>query len=137
VNVVIDASLAIAWTVASQRTSAADSLLRTANAVFVAPSIFAFEVRNALVKAERQQRITREIADEAIAFIANQLTALEALPDESLLADIVALARGEGLSFYDACYLEAASRLSATLASRDAPLLAAAARRNVVIYDAR
>lgn len=135
--VVVDASLAISWTIASQGTLAADALLRTANVQFVSPFVFALEVRNALLKAERQKKCSPKVTDEAIDFIANQLVTLESPPDENLLAAIVELARSERLSFFDAAYLEAAARLPGTLATRDSAMLQAAARHNVLAYDAR
>jgi predicted nucleic acid-binding protein len=59
-------------------------------------------------------------------------SSLDSAADEAL-----ALARVERLSLFDAFYLDLAMRLGATLASRDAALLAAAGRRGVPVEDLR
>lgn len=135
--VVIDASVAVSWCVASQSTAASNLLLNSANAQFVAPHVFSVEVRNALLKAERNRRVQPRVVDEAIQFIVGQLVTCEPTSDEAHLQVVFELARSEQLSFFDALYLECASRRAVTIATRDEPLLRAATRRNLSIYDAR
>lgn len=135
--IVVDASIALSWVIASQNTDAANALLRTANAEFVAPYIFQFEIRNALLEAERRDKAQPCAVDEAIHSIMANFVSCEPPPDEPHLLLVFDLARQERLSFFDASYLECAMRIAATLATRDGPLLEAAARRNVTAYDAR
>ena len=52
-----------------------------------------------------------------------------------LTTETLVLARQEGLTVYDASYLELALRLAAELASRDQELLAAARRRGVAVLS--
>lgn len=133
---VIDASIAHSWVLETQKTPAAFALRTLASATFIAPFVFVFEVRNGLARAERQDRLEATATDRALALL-HALVNLEAPPDDEVLAGALLLSRRHHLSFYDACYLEAALRLGATLASRDAPLIDAAAREGVAVYDAR
>ncbi|GIK50445.1 MAG: type II toxin-antitoxin system VapC family toxin [Hyphomonadaceae bacterium] len=133
---VIDASVAHAWVLQSQKTAAAFALRTLANTAFVAPFIFSFEIRSGLAKAERQQRLSASATDTALQIL-HAVVHIEAPPDELILTETLSLSRRRHLSFYDACYLEAALRLGAKLATRDAPLLAAALQEGVSVYDAR
>jgi predicted nucleic acid-binding protein len=90
------------------------------------PSIWALEVVNALLVAERRKRISR--ADSAAAWAALQKMPIEIDSETGLRAgsDILSLARQQKLSAYDAAYLELAMRLGVPLASLDVLLRAAA-----------
>jgi predicted nucleic acid-binding protein len=134
--VIIDASVAHAWVLESQRTDAARALQSASNVSFVAPYIFAFELRSGLLKAERQSRLTTATTDDALRLIFT-IVNLEPPADESLLEEATKFSRRHQLSFYDACYIETAHRLGAALASRDGPVLSAAARDGLLTYDAR
>lgn len=132
--IVLDASVAVAWALPSQSTRAADDLARRrAELRLAAPGIFWLEVRNALLAFERRGRINSGVVDAELAVFDASVAAI----DDGAPEDIFALARAERISVYDACYLELALRVGAELASRDAALLAAGARRGVSLYDAR
>ncbi|MGH6952442.1 MAG: type II toxin-antitoxin system VapC family toxin [Vitreimonas sp.] len=135
-KLVVDASVALAWTLSTQKTSAADALRVLANIEFVAPFIFVYEVRNALRKAEREKRISGADADQALAEFDTVMEVVEP-PDEASIADALKLARDCNLSFYDANYVELARRIGCTLATRDGPMIAAAPKAGIAIYDAR
>ena len=96
-----------------------------------APSIFWYEVRNVLVVNERRGRISPERTD---AFLAS-LTELpiEVVPVPAELG-VVDLARKQGLSVYDAAYLELASRGGDPLATLDGALRVAASKVGVRIF---
>lgn len=136
-RVVIDASVAFSWIMATQSTKSAEALRALANAEFVAPHIFGFELRNGLLRAERQKRLSRAAADLAIADILSAIVRVDDPPDPGVMEGTLDIARMHGLSFYDACYLELAQRLGAPLASRDAPLIAVAEMRGIGAYDVR
>lgn len=133
-SVVIDASIAFAWALPSQRTVSASMLSQRES--FMAPSLFAFELRAGMLAAERNRRLSRPIVEREIAAIL-ALVELAPSPDEDTHAATLATARATGISFYGACYLELAHRERAELASRDGPLLGAATRLGVAVYDAR
>jgi len=87
------------------------------------PRHWRLEVRNALLVAERRDRLS---VDE----VNRRLHALAALPihtdDEPRLDVALALARAHDLSIYDALYLELAQRHASALATLDAALARAA-----------
>lgn len=136
-RVVIDASVAFSWILATQTTQAADALRALANADFVAPYIFGFELRSGLLRAERQNRLSGAAADLAIADLLGAVVRLDDPPGAEGLEAALSAARTHGLSYYDACYLELAQRLDGALASRDAALIAAADKAGLQTYDAR
>jgi predicted nucleic acid-binding protein len=135
--IVLDASGALAIVLASQTTPASEAFFSRPLQELIAPAIFAFEVRNALLRAERRGLTGPDLVD-----LANErlgaLVELRAWSSRSHdLARLVSLARREGLSLFDAAYLELAEHESAAIASRDGPLLEAAERRGVQTHDLR
>jgi len=136
-RVVVDASVAFAWILATQVTRAGEALRALANADFVAPYIFGFELRNGVLRAERQKRLSREAADLAVADLLGAVVRLDDPPGPEIMEAAFDIARTSGLSFYDACYLELAQRMGAELASRDGALVAAAEKFGLRAYDAR
>lgn len=134
--IVVDASAVLARILPGQATRAADELLASRTS-FVAPAIFAVELRNALLKAERRRLIGPAQSERALVF-ADALIETET-PDFTTggLTPVVGLARAERLSFYDAAYLDLAARKGAELASRDVSLLEAARRRGLIVHDLR
>ncbi len=129
---VVDCSVAMGWVFADEASAEGDAMLdyiRDFGALV--PGLWFLEVANVLVQAEKRGRI--------LPFdIAVRLDLISALPiavDQNMVgrawSDILELARAEGLTVYDACYLELAARRKSPLFTRDKALLAAAARRQV------
>jgi predicted nucleic acid-binding protein len=136
--VVLDASVVAAWYLDGQATASADLLLRQAAELeFAAPHIFSVEVLNLLLVAERRGRIRQARTEELL----EGLDRLQIQVREPLEArrrqTVLALARREGLTAYDALYLDLAISDGAELASRDGALLAAAQAQSVIIRDLR
>ncbi|KAF0174652.1 MAG: PilT domain-containing protein [Alphaproteobacteria bacterium] len=135
---VIDASVALAWTIESQSTAAATSLKQRAVAHdFIAPQIFRLETRNALLKAERRKFIEKADLESAMMVLAELGVVFVDNPDDIEIDSAMHLARTERLSLYDALYLQLAMTEQALLASRDGSLLTAAMSRDVPIEDCR
>jgi predicted nucleic acid-binding protein len=129
---VLDSSLALCWCFEDEATEGTGQLLehlRTESAAV--PNLWHVEIANVLGLAERRRRIT---AAETAQFIA-LLEALEIDVDEETWSQafgrILALARQERLTAYDAAYLELAMRLGVPLASKDRELCDAAERVGV------
>lgn len=131
---VLDCSIAVAWIFDDEAGPETDELLDRLKATraFV-PALWRLELGNVLIQAERRGRIT---ASRIAAF----LELLGALPivtddetDNRALREILALARSESLTTYDAAYLDLAMRRSLPLATRDTALVRAAKRVNVEI----
>jgi predicted nucleic acid-binding protein len=136
-EVVIDASVALAWCFRDQRTEATAKLLERVQTDDAAvPSLWHLKVANVLALAERRRRITPAESRELIAL----LETLEIVVDEETpshaLGRVLDLAREERLTAYDAAYLELAMRLGVPLASKDVDLCDAAARLGVSVLRA-
>ena len=129
---VVDASAALEWVFTDEASADSDRLFgRIAKEGATVPAIFHSELSNVLLQAERRKRITREYSSERLAVIAGLrlTTDLESIPRAG--RETLTLARNEGLTVYDAAYLDLALRLAVELATRDKELIAAAKRNGV------
>jgi predicted nucleic acid-binding protein len=136
--IVIDASAALSLALLSQRTQASAAFAAIARpGLLIAPPIFPFEVRNALLKIERRQGLARVDVDAQLAAIDALVGRLGPPFDAAAFSRVTRLARAEALSFFDACYLALAMAEGAGLTSRDGPLLNAARRLGVPSHDLR
>lgn len=134
---VLDCSVAVAWCIEDEAAAETDALLeRAASEGALAPGLWPLELANVLLQAVRRRRL--EVAD-AMA----RLELLRALPiriDEATAErawrETLALARSEGLTAYDAAYLELAMRAGLPLASRDRELRQAAGCNGVALLPA-
>ncbi|MDD3354815.1 type II toxin-antitoxin system VapC family toxin [Zoogloea sp.] len=129
---VLDNSVVVGWFLEDQATPYADAvgvLLEQEQAVV--PALWELEFANVLRTACRKQRLT---ADEAHQII-EQICALPILIDRETPgpAELLALALRYNLSSYDAAYLELALRRQIPIATKDAPLQAAAQATGVGI----
>ena len=136
-ELVIDASVALAWCFRDERTEATAKLLeRVQTDAAAVPSLWHLEVANVLALAERRRRITPAESTELIAL----LETLEIVVDEETpshaFGRVLDLARQERLTAYDAAYLELAMRLGIPLASKDDNLCDAAERVGVSVFRA-
>lgn len=135
--VVLDASAALSFLAASQATRASESFRSGAGAVeFIAPWIFGFEMRHALLKLERRALVGPQALDADLAAL-ERLIALAPAPSALDFAALIALARSVGLGLYDAAYLALALDRGCALASRDGVLLDVAMRRGLSVCDLR
>ena len=131
---VLDASIILAWMFEDERTSEIDAIaadLPTAEAC--APGLLRVEVANVLAMSKRRGRISAALLERFLVRLEALPIVHEPGPEPRVLRDIVRLARTEGLTVYDATYLELALRCQASLASRDNTLRAAAQRLGVPI----
>ena len=99
----------------------------------VAPRIWWYEVRNALLMSERRGRISSQQVAEAVAQSRRLRVEMDDSPDESSLFE---LARRFNLTIYDAAYLEVALRRSLPLATLDRRLRTAARETGVALHGA-
>jgi predicted nucleic acid-binding protein len=133
---VLDCSVTMAWIFDDEDDPRAAAVRdRLGGDVALAPSIWPLEVGNALLVAERRERVSRA---EALRF----LEVLRQLPiDVDVTEAMVALdralqiARETGVSAYDASYLELAARFGVPLATLDRRMVAAAAQVGVALCE--
>lgn len=131
---VIDTSVALVWCFEDEASPTSDALLdQVRDEGAVVPGLWHLEVANVLLQAEKRGRITG-------ADIAMRLRLIAELPidtDSETAArawrEILALARAEGLTTYDAAYLELAIRRGLPLLTKDQALIAAAQRTGVAV----
>jgi predicted nucleic acid-binding protein len=133
-NLVLDASIALAWCFNNEATAAADRVLdRLAAESAAVPAIWPLEIANVLALSERRRRITPAASAEFIALLGTLAVIVDDETPARALGRILDLAREQRLTAYDAAYLELAMRLGVPLASKDAKLCDAAERVGVSV----
>jgi predicted nucleic acid-binding protein len=124
--IVIDASMALAWLFERQQPSDRDRANRLLAACgdvpWWIPGLWHLEVANALLVAERRSVLPPADSDCFLSRLSSLPIHTEREPTPERRARILALARSQRLSSYDATYLELAQRLGAALASFDRQL---------------
>jgi predicted nucleic acid-binding protein len=131
---VVDSSVTLAWLLPDEQYAGLDALadaLETGPAQ--APPLWALEVRNALVTAQRRKRITERELDKLLKIIDGLPIELDTAPPVETGPAVVACARRFGLTTYDAAYLELAQRLGLPLATIDVALADAARKAGVTV----
>lgn len=131
---VLDCSIVMAWCFEDEADNYADSILELlADSEAIAPSIWALEVANVLLAGERRKRLTEA---DSMRFI-NLLGELPIIVDKETsgraLSETIAIGRRQGLSSYDAAYLEIAMREGMALATLDDRLKRAARKCGVML----
>lgn len=131
---VVDSSIALSWCFKDEATPETDrvfEMVRDEGAVV--PSLWHLEVGNVLLAAERRKRISAEDVAARLRLISALPIATDQETSAKAWGDIVSVARIEGLTTYDAAYLELAIRLGAVLLTKDEALARAARRRGIIV----
>ena len=132
---VVDCSVAVAWCFEDECTPGLDALLdQVQRDGALVPTLWIAETSNVLLLACRRGRIRKEAVHE-------RLSLLDMLPiaiDDDAVgpvwrSSVLTLADAEGLTFYDAVYLELSIRRGLPLATKDAALRGAAGQRGVPV----
>lgn len=118
---IADASVGLAWVVPAQASAATDQLLDNVagGRPLVVPSLWPFEVANALLVLLRRKRILAEERRQALDALGHLPLVVDDEGPRVAFRRISELAAEHGLSIYDAAYLELALRRALPLASRD------------------
>ena len=127
--IVLDASVAVAWAFEDENSAYTNrvlDMLVTSSAQV--PSIWPLEVANALLSAERRQRIGTAETARFIALLSGLPVDVVGIAREHTMGVVLDLARTHGLTVYDACYLFLAMREGLPLATQDGRLRSAASR---------
>ena len=123
---VVDASAAAALLLAEEEGEEVAELIRNTIAIngqIFVPGLFWFELGNVLVTAERADRLTARSSSQALSDFTRLPIVTHPQSDFTAADRILTLSRENGLSYYDASYLELALRLRAPLKSYDSHLL--------------
>lgn len=133
---VLDNSVVMAWYFQDKTNDLADSALTSLdNHQAYVPAVWPLEVGNALLVAERRQRLG--IADVAriLELLENLPIAVEQESPARMLTEVLALARDLRVSTYDASYLDLAMRLALPICTLDHTMLAAARECGLQVFE--
>jgi predicted nucleic acid-binding protein len=128
--------MTMAWCFEDEATPYSESILESLNdgEAFV-PPIWSLEVANVLLVGEKKKRLLPAQSLRFVELLRGLPITLEA--DVRPLAEIFGLAREQGLTSYDASYLDLALRAGLPLASLDDDLVEAAERMGVPRFAAQ
>ena len=131
---VVDCSVTMAWCFENQSDGYTRGILsRLEREEASVPSVWPLEVANSLAVAERRKKITRAVTARFIAILGALPVFVEEDTHRRALGTILAIAREQSLSTYDAAYLELALREGLPLATRDQSLRRAARSLGVAL----
>lgn len=133
-SLVVDSSIAAAWCFPDERTDYTNAVLQLLSppSEAVAPRLFAYDIRNCVLMGLRRKRITKT---EAETFLDSVQILPIRLEDPESYGALFELANSEGLTVYDAAYLDMAMRKGLPLATLDTALVRAAGRSGVAILQ--
>ena len=133
---VVDASVAIAWCIEAESTDVSVAMLdRLQDYEGVVPAIWPPEVANALLAAERRGRLTPALTEQALQRLTDLPIAVVDRPLPDAFGMVLALARQEFLSAYDASYLSLAMQQGCSLVTLDRRMRAAAERLGIPLAE--
>lgn len=130
--VVVDASVAIAWLFEDELDEPAQSVADlVVEEGAIVPSLWQCEVANVLLASERRGRCSAAFVTQSIERLSRLPIAIDDDTSSATLLGTLELARQQGLTVYDAAYLQLALAHSVPLATRDKDLIAAAGRAGI------
>lgn len=134
--VVLDCSIAMAWCFADEADELADRVL---DAISVSearvPQVWALEVANVLLSAERRGRVTEADSTRFLGLLGDLPIHIDERASSTAFTGVLATARRCGLTAYDAAYLDLAMRVELPLATRDEQLRAACRDVGVALFE--
>lgn len=132
---VLDASVAVSWFLPDEPDPYPTHVLeKFPEDQAQVPSIWASELANVLLMAERRKRLTSTETASVLARLQHLPIEVVSLEVDVILAQVLPLAREHRLSVYDAVYLALAIREQIPLATLDQDLIRAARTADVPIY---
>jgi len=134
---VLDTSVTMSWCFHDEANAYADAVLDSlTHHAALAPSIWPLEVGNVLLVAEKKTRIAPLDSLQFLSLLSSLPIHVENLTQQRMLDAVFLLAREQGLSSYDAAYLDLAIQNGLQIATLDQSLQKAAARKGVGLYMA-
>ena len=134
---VLDCSVTMSWCFSDEVNDFADAVLDfIAESEALAPVIWPLEVSNVMLVAERRGRISKAQLMRLVELLGALPVTVDISTSERAMGAILAVAREQRLSVYDAAYLELAMREGSPIASLDEQLKTAAERCGVPLLKA-
>jgi predicted nucleic acid-binding protein len=124
-RLVLDSSIALSWCLPDEG-GTSQIQQEVADSGAIAPAHWPLEVANALLIAERRQRIDAEFRRAVLRDLAALPITLDSETSAHAWGETLRIADSRGLTTYDAAYLELAQRLALPIATLDAELRVAA-----------
>lgn len=133
---IIDTSVVMSWCFEDEENSYAEAVLDSLEdgEAFV-PGIWPLEVGNVLLVAERKKRLSRASVVRFLELISSLPLIVEQETPDRILREIVSLAREQGISTYDASYLDLAMRTDLPISTLDASMRKAARKLKIPAYE--
>lgn len=136
-GIVVDASVALAWCFPDEASEYADLVLMALKGRrVIVPAVWALEVANALVVAERRKRVKQPEVRRFVELLGGLTIIEHAQTITDTVSNVLPLAREYDLSAYDAAYLDVAVRQGAQLATLDRTLETAGRSAGIEIFKA-
>lgn len=134
---VLDTSMALAWGFPDESAPAADRFWDEVErgARLVVPALWWYECANALVVARRRDRLSEGQCHRMSALLASLPIETAAVPSGVDLLRLQLVAVRNGLTAYDAAYLDLAQSVAAGLATLDERLASAASDLGLTIWQ--
>lgn len=134
-QLVLDASIALAWCFDDEASPATEALLdQVSTHGAVVPTLWHLELGNVLLAAERRGRTVQGGIVVRLRLFARLPIETDVETSERAWRETLVLARAEQLTLYDGAYLELAVRRGLPLATKDRDLAAAAKRVAVAVW---
>lgn len=134
-QLVLDASIALAWCFDDEASPATEALLdEVSTHGAVVPTLWHLELGNVLLAAERRGRTVQGGIVVRLRLFARLPIETDVETSERAWRETLVLARAEQLTLYDGAYLELAVRRGLPLATKDRDLAAAAKRVAVAVW---
>ena len=132
---IIDNSVVMSWCFKDETNQYADAVLdRLLESTALVPSIWPLEVVNVLLVAERNKRLREADSVRFITLLSQLPIIVEYERTGRIMKDLLALARANNLSSYDAYYLDLSMRKGFPIATLDTQLIEAARKTDVPIF---
>jgi predicted nucleic acid-binding protein len=132
---VVDNSIVMSWCFKDETNQYADAVLeRLSEGTAFVPSIWPLEVVNVLLVAERKKRLSKAGSVRFLTLLSQLPIIVEHGRPERIMMDLLALARVNNLSSYDASYLDLSMRKGLPIATLDTRLIEAVKMTNVPIF---
>lgn len=124
---VLDNSVVMAWYFEDEANDFTIAILRKlATGEALVPTIWPLEIANVLLVGERKGRSTEARTSRFVALVEALPIRVDSATSQRAFSGILTLAREQGLTAYDAAYLELAMREGLPLATQDKALRRAA-----------
>ena len=137
-EIVLDASVALAWAFPDEGSEYADAVLVSLEGqTILVPCLWAVEVTNGLAIDERRKRLREAEIRRFLALLQGLAILQDIQSPAEAMNGILPLAREYELSAYDAAYLELAVRKGAPVATLDIGLRRAAREAGVRVFTGR